>query len=132
MSALLAGDDSILAILREQFAVATLEGREWTGVGFFTNFAVPATTPRVERPRHFDIEDVDAKIAATRCGFILFVRDGALSWLEGFTYGDDEWPAEAEPVEWHYLTPIARGPGVVWLPATERDLTGLRREWERR
>ena len=50
MEALLAGDDPRIVGLRQQYAAATVKGREFSGVGFFTNFQVPSTAPRVSPP----------------------------------------------------------------------------------
>ena len=42
---LLAGADDRLAVLRSQLSSASVASREMTGVGFFTNFSIPADVP---------------------------------------------------------------------------------------
>jgi len=93
ISTLLAGDGPTLVSLRAQFEVATVTSRELTGVGFFADFSVPAD---LRLP--FDtlvLDGVHASLngVANAAGFILFVTDGLIATLEGFSYGDD-WPRE--------------------------------------
>ena len=45
MRGLLAGDDPLLATLREQYAVTTVKDREINDRGFVTRFEVPASAP---------------------------------------------------------------------------------------
>ena len=90
---LLAGDHPALSTLREQARRAQLVGREYTGVGFFCDFQVPGDVPVVSGDFH--ISDVVGELhgLAHGTGFVLFVRDGRLNMLEGFTY-DEPWPQE--------------------------------------
>jgi hypothetical protein len=57
LDALLVGDDPMLEMLRKQYATTVVSSREFTGVGFFTNFMVAEAAPRVNPP-NFDIRDV--------------------------------------------------------------------------
>ena len=43
MSMLVAGENPVLSVLREQLRVAGVRSRKMTGVGFFTDFSVPDT-----------------------------------------------------------------------------------------
>jgi hypothetical protein len=90
---LLDGDDSVLEILREQLKIATVSERKMTGVGFYANFSIPSTAPRVLERSSFEFGDVVAQIEGVKhgAGFTLFVRDGFLNFLEGYTY-DEPWP----------------------------------------
>ncbi len=93
MEALLAGDDPRIVGLRQQYAAATVKGREFSGVGFFTNFQVPSTAPRVSPPdfelgAHTLLQLDGLKHGA---GVVLFVRKGVLDMLEGYTF-DEPWP----------------------------------------
>ncbi|PYJ09088.1 MAG: hypothetical protein DMF06_11070 [Verrucomicrobia bacterium] len=83
--------------LRQQLAHASVAKREFSGVGFFTHFSLP-TDARIRR----DLSDcqlgsIGADIAGLQhgAGFLLFVRDGVVSFLEGFSY-DEPWPAEVK------------------------------------
>jgi hypothetical protein len=85
---LLAGDEPVLNVLRTQLLSSRIKSRTWTGGGFFTDFEVPESAPRVSQKMNFELEDVAAEIAglAYGAGFILFVRAGLLSQLKGYSY----------------------------------------------
>jgi hypothetical protein len=124
MEVLLRGDHPVLAVLRAQLEGASVSKREFTGVGFFTTFAVPLTAPRlaVRHPGHLG-RDVYADVPGVEngAGFVLFLKDGALDFLEGFTYGEEQFPAEPKNVRLHYLRP--GHPGSAELAETAaRDL----------
>ena len=100
---LLEGDHPALVGLRAQAAEARLASHENTGVGFFCEFSVsPAARGSIE-PSDFELNDVDAQIDGLEhgAGFILFVRDGVLDLLEGYSY-DEPWPAEITDFELTY------------------------------
>jgi len=94
MNLLLQGDHPILAILRQQYVTAKVGSREFSGVGFFTNFEVSETAPLVEPP-NFEAGNVDIQLEnlPNGAGCVLFVRDGKLSFLECYTYSDP-WPEQ--------------------------------------
>ena len=102
MAHLLAADTVIAPALRAQYAVVRVAGREFTGGGFFVDFVVPPEAPRIAPP---ELEiGADATLAdGTAVGFLLFVRDGALVMLEGYTFGDDPWPESASVGQWEAL-----------------------------
>jgi len=98
---ILRGDDPVIEALRRQLAAASVSGRQFTGVGFYTDFVVPDDVPRVHNvdeslgtESDFEVGDVGAifEDANVEVGFILFVRRGRITFLEGYTYGDDTWP----------------------------------------
>lgn len=105
MRLLLAGDHPVLAQLRHQLETARVVNRELSGVGFFTTFAVDAP-PVANAPKKFWLGDVHGAMAKVRhgAGFVLFVDEGRLNMLEGFTY-DDPWPESCEDVELRYAQP---------------------------
>jgi hypothetical protein len=91
---LLDGNHPVLAALRTQLDSCEVSSREFTGVGFFTNLKpdrsvgpAPTSRPRIH------ITGVDAKMSGLKhgAGFVLFVMDGYLDFLEGFSY-DEPWP----------------------------------------
>jgi hypothetical protein len=92
---LLAGDHAALATLREQAACARLVSRELSVVGFFCAFEVPPEAPRLQGAARLAIGDVNAEVSGLKhgAGFVLFIRDGRLDMLEGFSY-DEPWPRE--------------------------------------
>lgn len=93
---LLAGDDPQLAILREQRRLLRVTDRQHSGVGFFTNVAVPADAPKLPGGPGLRFGDVIADIAglAHGAGFLLFVDGGVITMLEGHLWGDERWPDE--------------------------------------
>jgi hypothetical protein len=73
MEALLAGDDPRLAALRKQYATATVRDRQFSGVGFFTDFQVQASIEKAT-PSNFELGDhfllVGRLAARGRCGSV--------------------------------------------------------------
>jgi hypothetical protein len=120
---LLAGESPILAALREQLASASILSRNLTGHGFYLNFTVPMSVTRLHEKfpvkPDFCFGDVKASIDSLEhgAGFLVWVKDGALDFLEGYTY-DEIWPAEVESFELQYIT------------GSNRDWAELRSQWE--
>jgi hypothetical protein len=109
---LLAGDNPELEILRHQLNKSAISDREFTGTGFFTNFHMPPTVVRLSNRERATIGDVAANIHGINhgAGFVLFIDDGILDSLEGFTY-DEPWPDKMEKFELTYLEERPRGSG---------------------
>ena len=86
---LLDGDHPILVGLRAQLAGSVVAEREYTGVGFFTTFAVNATARPIS-VSSLRFGDVEATIAGLQhgAGFVVFVDGGVLTMLEGYCYGE--------------------------------------------
>jgi hypothetical protein len=103
---LLAGEHPALAALRAQYAAATVTGVELTGAGFFVEFSVPSDAPRVEPPQ-LTGGSVRIRVEGLEhgAGCLLFVRDGTLKTLEGFTYGE-EWPERPSVVSLSDAVPL--------------------------
>jgi hypothetical protein len=117
LDALLSGDDPVLLALRDQLSKSKIKSRELSGVGFFLNFSVPDSVPRIGSGRiligdvYFDLEGI--KYGG---GAILFVDDGHLSMLEAYLNGDEKWPTEPN------LTRI-------YYDSDPRDMEALRKNW---
>jgi hypothetical protein len=127
MTALLAGDDPILAALREQFAAATVRDREQTATGFITYFEVPKEVAPIERKLlHLDDLQVQLAGAATPADLSAHVHDGRLRSLECFLYDGafPEWPAVE--AAWYYGT--ERFDGITAELMAERDVEELLEE----
>lgn len=118
MKLLLQGDQHTLAVLRQQLDESKVESREFTGVGFYVKFAVPQSAPRITGNKSFNFGDVCADIdgLVRGAGFVLFVTDGALDLLEGYTY-DEPWPIEVKSFRLSYTT------------GTSRDWQALSKQW---
>lgn len=94
MDALFAVDNNkTLQILAQQTEKATVGKRDFTGAGFFTHFDVSPDCPLLVGMPSFTFGDVQAEIdgIAHGAGFLLFVRNGKIDCLEGYTY-DEPWP----------------------------------------
>ena len=85
----------LYATLRQHLAHATVTKREVSGVGFFTSFTIPSDAPVRRDLADRVIQDVAADISGLEHGasFVLFVREGVLSMLEGVT-STGEWPED--------------------------------------
>lgn len=113
---LLKGDDPTLELLRRQCKNAIIIKRENTGVGFFIDFEIPKDIPRTKK-NVFEIGDLIADIPGieNEAGFILFIKDGQIKLLEGYTYGE-KWPEKIQNYNLKYF-------------GGERDLESLRKKW---
>ncbi len=122
MDFLLRGDHPVLAVLRDQAAVAPIAKRKFTGVGFFTDFAVPPTAARLSSGRRIVLEDVHAEVAGLQhgAGFLLFVDDGVINLLECFIY-EGAWPEDTRLTRLYYLHP-RHGSGGTLVETADRDL----------
>jgi hypothetical protein len=124
MAGLLAGDDPLLAALREQYAVATVRERERSTAGFITRYDVPAGAPAIERKvLHLDDLQIEIEGATTPADASVNVHKGRLSSLECFVY---EGPFPDKPVikaAWYYGT--KRHPGITKELMAERELEEL-------
>jgi len=109
MKLLLDGDLPVLEVLRQQYAASSIRSREFSGVGFFSHFAVPKDVA-ASSPPDFELGDVGLELRGVRngAGVLLFVRHGYLQLLEGFTY-DDPWPENPEVEDLHYLVTGSSG-----------------------
>jgi hypothetical protein len=92
---LLRAGDEELFVLRQQPEHARVSSRKMTGVGFYAEFVVPPEVPRVSGRPTFKLGDVNGRADNVKhgLGFLLYVKEGTLSMLEGYTY-DDPWPDE--------------------------------------
>jgi hypothetical protein len=129
MRALLAGDDPLLEALRQQYAAATVNGREKTGAGFITRFDVPQGVPPIER-KLLHLDDLQLQLAgtATPADASVHVHNGRLRSLECFVY-DGAFP-ESPVIEaaWYYST--ERFEGITPELMAERDVDELLEEDE--
>lgn len=118
MEMIVAGDDPTLDILREQFQAAHCTDRTLTGVGFFTRFSVPPTIPRVQGRKLSYLGDVKADVHGLQhgAGFVLHLREGAIDYLEGYSY-DEPWP---ETVQHFHVS---------YIDGNQRDLNTLWEKW---
>jgi hypothetical protein len=117
MPLLMAGDHPTNAVLREQYASARIREVRLTGVGFFVEFEIPAQVAARAVPTSFEGGSVSIEVDGIKhpAGCVLFIRDGVISQLEGYTYGWDAWPEHPVVVALRDPVPIAP-PNVVPVP----------------
>ena len=102
---LLDGEHPVLQALRAQLEVSEVSARTFTGVGFFTTFKVPPQAPAAPvKAASLAFGDVVATIPGVQhgAGFVLFIKDGRLDTLEGYTY-DEDWPESIPAFELDYV-----------------------------
>src|SRR5271168_1901150 len=102
---LLRGEDEELSVLRQPTKQARVSSRKMTGVGFYAEFVVPPEVPRVPGRPTFKLGDVNgtADNVEHGLGFLLYIKAGGLSMLEGYTY-DEPWPDEVRGLVLRYST----------------------------
>jgi hypothetical protein len=91
LATILAPHHLVMDALRRQLERCRVASRETTGVGFFTTFAIPEDVePAPVTPGTMALGDVTATIEGLEhgAGFVLFVENGRLHMLEGFSYGE--------------------------------------------
>lgn len=93
LSKLLDGEHKLLTQLREQLATCQVSRREFTGAGFYTHLEVDGSLGIEDLQLRFGDVVAEVNQMPHGAGFVLFVRNGRLSLLEGYGY-DDPWPAE--------------------------------------
>lgn len=124
MELILFGDHLHLQILRSQLAAAAVSSREYTGVGFFTSFAVPDSCSRLPADGgRWTISDVFGEAAGVEhgVGFILFIENGALDTLECYTFGTERLDPGARLNRVCYMCRVDGTANLVECPV--RDLT---------
>ena len=96
LNKLLAGDLPELIQLRSQLRCCNIVRREFTGCGFYIEFKVSNSDLCIP---FLDIQlgDVIAEIEGLEhgAGFLLFIKNGVLSMLEGYSY-DEPWPSSID------------------------------------
>jgi hypothetical protein len=88
------------------FDIVTVKDREFTGVGFLTELT-PSDELRLFGPGvNFRWGRVGARLnaASIETGYIVYVDDGYVTTVEGYTYGD-QWPSSVEQFELYALEP---------------------------
>lgn len=74
--------------------------RRFTGVGYYLELA-DSGLAAIDHLNEEVTEGFRTTLSSPQdmVGFTLFIRDGLLSWLEGYTFGDASWP-EAPMESW--------------------------------
>jgi hypothetical protein len=97
---LLAGEIPALQVLRAQCERLFVTKREFSGVGFFTEFGHPPDVVRLQTSKRVRLGDVLADLEGLDqgAGFVLFIDDGLITMLEGYSTANEPWPESARCV----------------------------------
>ena len=76
------------AVLRLQIASVRVSARRNTGAGFYTDFLV-SDVPEVAAPSPLGPVSAGIEGVEHGMGFLLWLREGVIHSLEGYTYDDD-------------------------------------------
>lgn len=80
--------------LLEQYRISKVISREFTGYGFYTDFEVSNFDLALPNKENLELGCLgNLEGIKNGAGFILFVRNGFIEMLEGYTY-DEQWPNE--------------------------------------
>ncbi len=103
LAKLLDGDHHALFTLREQAETVHLLSRDFTRTGFFCKLQLPAGASILATEIDFHLGDVDATMDGLEfgAGFVLFIRNGSLDTLEGYSY-EEPWPEVIRQFELTY------------------------------
>jgi len=103
MKKLLDRNSEPFVALKNQYQALKVKSRKLTGVGFFTYFSMSDDVPPLPDASSFHIGDVGAYLNdhALEVGFVLFIREGRIRELEGYTY-EEPWPKEVTSFELFY------------------------------
>ena len=86
--------NSNFANLRSQLESCRVKSRELTGVGFFTELEVDSSLPAAQiKSGTVQVGSAEARVQGLKygAGFTLFITNGYLDMLEGYSYGEP-WP----------------------------------------
>lgn len=91
MTELLQGESDEISILRTQYLNLEIKNHEFTGVGFFTNYKIPDKLERAYNISSSDFPNVMCKMDGLLfgLGFVFFIKDGQLDFLEGYTFDEE-------------------------------------------
>jgi hypothetical protein len=93
MEMLLNSPHPMAKLLINQYEHSKIKSRNYSGAGFFTYFKVNDGIKEAPK-QSFEIGGVYADIGDVNdaMGFMLFIRNGFIDWLEGYTLTIDYWP----------------------------------------
>ncbi len=105
---LLKGESRDIKILKKQYEVSVVKNRELTGSGFYTYFEIPKNSPTLD-DKNSHIGNVGANISGLQhgVGFVIFVENGKISFLECHTYGEN-FPSKIVSYDLFYINGKSR------------------------
>lgn len=101
--------DPELVFAKGAFNVRTVNvtDRSFTGIGFMTEFERDEALRLFDEPKSLRWSKAAARLNSDQMetGYIVYVDNGYLTSLEGFTYGGAEWPKEVTEAEVYDFDP---------------------------
>lgn len=90
MQRIIAENGDLVDSLGRQYAASKVISREFTGFGFYTSFEILDKSLRLENKANLELGNAEAMLAGLKygMGFVLFIRDGFIKTLEGYTYDE--------------------------------------------
>lgn len=87
--------------LKKQFRSAKVIKRENTGHVFFTDYAITDQSSRIDGSPDLTLGKHQWNLNGLKYGsdYILCVKEGLITCLEGFCYGEEQWPDEITEAE---------------------------------
>ena len=104
MRMLLSGEHPMLNILKNQWENSKIEKVDLSGAGFFIKYQVLDNLLIIPNHVDFSFGDVYVDLIGLDdvIGFVLFIKDGRIDTLEGYTTGDI-WPDKINIKRIYYL-----------------------------
>lgn len=95
MKIILFGNTRELIVLQEQYSNSEIESIEISDYGCYINFNVDSAVQKFPYQNAY-ISDVVATFPKTNIevGTVLFIKNGLISMLEIYTFGDDKFPID--------------------------------------
>jgi hypothetical protein len=90
IDAIVQGQPQSEQCLWDQLRQSELRSRERNGYGFFTNFLVPEHVPSCPTLKRTLL--ASGLVGGELCGFILWIKNGKIDFLEGYPLGGESWP----------------------------------------
>ena len=116
---LLSGEEEVLYILRKQYESARVISEKESETGFYIDYQVDEKLKLTDNFNcTFQIGDVDGTVDGIdeAVGFLLYIKNGYLIMLEGYTNIIDKWPERDSQIKLEYDAKI-------------RDYSILRKKW---
>ena len=117
MTKFLKGDESVLAHLRKQYAKTYVKKREFTSMGFYTEFSYKESVEPLENFKDFSIGDVAGTVNNEGINLDLFIENGTITALKGTIFGTP-WPKHIYTLDLEY-----------WGDNGKRNMELLRSSW---
>ena len=102
---IIAENPELSKTLKRQYSSSIILSRKFTGAGFYTEYEITDKSLLLpDKSNHLGKTQAKVDGLEYGMGFILYVKDGIISTLEGHTYGEAFWPKTI--ISYHLLDEI--------------------------